>query len=60
MGKIIIHKLSHEELIAKREQEFLMLNYAQRFQKAIDLMRISFLFNNTNNLKNKNKILIKQ
>ena len=38
MGKIIIHKLTNEELIDKRQLEFLKLSYAARFKKAIQLI----------------------
>jgi hypothetical protein len=59
MGRVVIHKLSNEALSEKRQQDFLKLSYAQRFQKAIELMRVSLLFSVTNNLANKNKVLIK-
>lgn len=59
MGRVVIHKLTNEELTEKRQKDFLKLSYAQRFQKAIDLMRVSFLFNPSKNVSNKNKVLIK-
>lgn len=59
MGKIVVHNLTNDELIEKRQQAFLELNYAQRFQAAVNLMRVSALFNGTVFLKNRNKIIIK-
>lgn len=59
MGRVVIHKLTNEELVEKRQQDFLKLSYEQRFQKAIDLMRVSLLFSASKNKGRKNKILIK-
>ena len=59
MGKIVIHKLTNEELTEKRQQDFLKLSYLQRFQKGIDLMRVSLLFSASKNISCRNKILIK-
>lgn len=59
MGKIIIHKLTNEELIDKRQLEFLKLSYAARFKKAIQLIKVSLLFSKENKLHYRNKIIVK-
>jgi hypothetical protein len=58
MGRVIIHNLSNEELRQKREHEFLQLNYAQRLQKAYQLMRISFMFTQGKKSLKPNSIII--
>jgi len=58
MGRIVIHTLTNGELTKKRQQDFLKFSYAQRFQKAIDLMRAPLLFNAPKNKRIRNKIYI--
>ncbi len=59
MSKIIIHKLTNEELIAKRQLEFVKLSHADRFKKTIELIRAGILFSKENKLKYRNKIIVK-
>lgn len=59
MGRVVIHKLSNEELILKRQQDFLKLSFAQRFKKTIDLALVQNLFNPSKNKEGRNKIIIK-
>lgn len=60
MGKIIVHKLSNEALTEKRQLAFFGLSYSERFKKTIELIRANRLFSNQTNLKNRNKIIIKE
>lgn len=59
MGKVIIHKLTNEELTQKREREFFNLSEGERFFETLKLIRVSRLFSQQTNNLNRKKIIIK-